>query len=290
MAWLAILTSLPTTCFFILFSPVQSYQGTTIKPVSPQEFISSCQAFSRPSNTSILDIKCHSLSCYNSRAQHLHLSQLERLECATAETCVTAHTNMVCDMFSSGSFCDCPVGSAFNVTSCRCEKAARCGGDGVDKDEDCSEFNGKKCKDDICSCFSSPSYKELLLDPHSRFCVLPYEEPMKGDMTSTALVVICVIGAILSIVVLVIGSVVLYRNCTCDQGDYECEVTDQVDDVHIAAWDHPSLDYIPKDEDIVFTLSKVSDRMRRSNASTIHVVDEHENIAYVDDVDDPRTD
>ena len=41
----------------------------------------------------------------------------------------------------------------------------------------------------------------------------------------------------------------------CLQGDYECEVTDEVDEVHIAAWDHPSLDYIPKDEDIVFTLS-----------------------------------
>lgn len=281
MAWCTILT----TCF-VLFAPVKSYQGNAMKPVSPKEFISSCLAFSRPSNTSNLDIKCHSLSCYNSRAQHLHLTQLERLECATAETCESEHTNMVCKMFSSGSFCDCPVGSAFNVTSCRCEKAAKCG----EKDEDCSRFNGKKCKDDICSCFSSPSYQDLLLDPHSRFCVLPYVEPTQGDMTSTALVVICVIGAILSIVVLVIGAVVLYRNCTCDQGDYECEVTDQVDDVHIAAWDHPSLDYIPKDEDIVFTLSKVSDRMRRSNASTIHVVDEHENIAYVDDEDDARHD
>jgi len=152
-----------------------------------------------------------------------------------------------------------------------------------------SSFNGKKCHDDICSCFSSPNYSELLLDPHTRFCVLPYVEPVQPD-SSTALVVICVIGAILSVVVLAIGSVVLYRNCTCNQGDYECEVTDEVDEVHIAAWDHPSLDYIPKDEDIVFTLSQASDRMRRSNASTIHVVDEHENIAYVDDEDDPRTD
>jgi len=263
-----------------------------MKPVNPQMFLSSCLSFNairtNSSNvTTNLDVKCHSQSCYNVRGEHLDLSQLERLECATGETCASSKTNMICSMFSSGSFCDCPIGSAFNATSCRCEKAAKC----AKKDVVCrsSSFNGKKCHDDICSCFSSPNYRDLLLDPHTRFCVLPYAEPVLED-SSTALVVICVIGAILSVVVLVIGSVVLYRNCTCEQGDYECDVTDEVDEVHIAAWDHPSLDYIPKDEDIVFTLSQASDRMRRSNASTIHVVDEHENIAYVDDEDDPRTD
>ena len=44
---------------------------------------------------------------------------------------------------------------------------------------------------------------------------------------------------------------------------------------HIAAWDHPSMDYISKDdENIIFTLCQASDSVRMSNASTIYVQDD----------------
>ena len=78
---------------------------------------------------------------------------------------------------------------------------------------------------------------------------------------------------------------------------------------HIAAWDHPSMDYVSKDdENIIFTLCQASDSVRMSNASTIYVQDdetvmangngatvtkpvgaEHENIAYVEE-EEPRND
>ena len=86
---------------------------------------------------------------------------------------------------------------------------------------------------------------------------------------------------------------------------------------HIAAWDHPSMDYISKDdENIIFTLCQASDSVRMSNASTIYVQDdetvmanghgsngvsssgvvvtkpvgaEHENMAYVEE-EEPRND
>ena len=75
---------------------------------------------------------------------------------------------------------------------------------------------------------------------------------------------------------------------------------------HIAAWDHPSMDYVSKDdENIIFTLCQASDSVRMSNASTIYVQDdetvmangsavtkpgpEHENMAYVEE-EEPRND
>ena len=91
------------------------------------------------------------------------------------------------------------------------------------------------------------------------------------------------------------------------QGDYECDAPDGGDmpENHIAAWDHPSMDYISKDdENIIFTLCQASDSVRMSNASTIYVQDEettinstnlrpvgadHENMAYVEE-EEPRTD
>lgn len=89
--------------------------------------------------------------------------------------------------------------------------------------------------------------------------------------------------------------------CPAQHNGRRCEdVPDAPDLPHVAAWDHPSLDYIPKteEEDIVFTLAMAKDTVRMSNASTIHVVDEevtdynlnNDNHGYVDDVDDPRHD
>ena len=44
-----------------------------------------------------------------------------------------------------------------------------------------------------------------------------------------------------------------------DQGDYKCDAPDgEIPEQHIAAWDHPSMDYINKDdENIIFTLCQV---------------------------------
>ena len=43
------------------------------------------------------------------------------------------------------------------------------------------------------------------------------------------------------------------------QGDYKCDAPDgDIPEHHIAAWDHPSMDYISKDdENIIFTLCQV---------------------------------
>ena len=44
------------------------------------------------------------------------------------------------------------------------------------------------------------------------------------------------------------------------QGDYKCDTPDGADlpETHIAAWDHPSMDYVSKDdENIIFTLCQV---------------------------------
>ena len=46
------------------------------------------------------------------------------------------------------------------------------------------------------------------------------------------------------------------------QGDYKCDTPDGADlpETHIAAWDHPSMDYVSKDdENIIFTLCQVSE-------------------------------
>ena len=47
------------------------------------------------------------------------------------------------------------------------------------------------------------------------------------------------------------------------QGDYKCDTPDGADlpETHIAAWDHPSMDYVSKDdENIIFTLCQVVNR------------------------------
>ena len=50
------------------------------------------------------------------------------------------------------------------------------------------------------------------------------------------------------------------------QGDYKCDTPDGADlpETHIAAWDHPSMDYVSKDdENIIFTLCQVSQDAHR---------------------------
>ena len=50
------------------------------------------------------------------------------------------------------------------------------------------------------------------------------------------------------------------------QGDYECDAPDgpEIPENHIAAWHHPSMDYVSKDdENIIFTLCQVQSADRQ---------------------------
>lgn len=247
-------------------------------------------------------LKCEGLTCSVDQGRKVGLEELQTSSCSADTECRQDQTNLHCIK----GRCQCPMGQALNLTSCACQRAAQCGLG----DNNCSQHNGRKCEDDYCSCFISPDYRTLLLDPSSLFCVLPslvLEELAvivpPSSSSNVGLTVLYTILGLLCVVLVVVSGVAAHRNCViCEKGDYECETPEsELPEVHIAAWDHPSLDYIPRDEeDIVFTLSQAKDTVRMSNASTIHVMDEertayglpedeHDNMAYVDD-DDPRHD
>jgi len=238
------------------------------------------------------------LSCQGLRCQpveggeEVSLELLQEVSCEKEGDCSPKTTGLTCVKNS----CVCPFYQALNVSSCRCQEAAKC-------EHECpAQHNGRRCEDEFCSCFPSLDFSTLLVDPASLFCVLPADpsDPVLAYGTE-GLTVLCVLGGLACLVLLIVLAMVLHRNCVCEKGAYECEdVPDAPDLPHVAAWDHPSLDYIPKteEEDIVFTLAMAKDTVRMSNASTIHVVDEevtdynlnNDNHGYVDDVDDPRHD
>lgn len=251
-----------------------------------------------------IGLQCQGLNCRGEEGRLMGLEQLQNLPCRQDQDCRGDQTSLVCVK----GRCSCPVRQAMNLTSCACQPAAACGL----AEENCAQHNGRKCEDNYCSCFASPDYRTLLLDPTSLFCVLP------GDLSSASLTtldtptpsslgltVLCTIGGLVCAVLITLAAIVAYRNCViCEKGDYKCEAPESdLPEVHVAAWDHPSLDYIPRgEEDIVFTLCQAKDTVRMSNASTIHVMDEdrmttsymlpgddHDNMAYVDD-DEPRHD
>lgn len=240
-------------------------------------------------------LSCQGLSCRPvDGGEEVSLELLQEVSCQEEGDCSPKETGLTC---LKGS-CVCPFYQALNVSSCECQEAAKC----KEKDECPAQHNGRRCEDEFCSCFPSLDFSFLLVDPASLFCVLPADpsHPVLAYGTE-GLTVLCVLGSLACLVLLVVLAMVLHRNCVCEKGAYECEdVPDAPDLPHVAAWDHPSLDYIPKteEEDIVFTLAMAKDTVRMSNASTIHVVDEdvtdynlnNDNHGYVDDVDDPRHD
>jgi len=226
----------------------------------------------------------------------MDVSDLQGLVCTTHADCLYHSSGMECD---SGK-CVCPRYKAFNVTTCRCESADFCG---EDEPSPCYSHNNKRCVDRFCSCFDSPNFRDVLLDPEYLFCILPGKPMQPTGGVGTAVAILGVLGAGAVVVILLLVSFLLYRNCTCEKGDYKCDTVDAVGEteVHQANWDYPSLDYIPKDEEIVFTLAQAKDMVGASNASTIHVTDEvamspidaemmrkgimynHDNLAYVED-------
>lgn len=248
-----------------------------------------------------IGLQCSGTVCKGEEGATLSLEQLQVVECEDNSDCRAEETGMECVK----GRCDCPPLLAFNVTSCSCQQAARCmQEEEEEKEESCPEHNGRKCEDRYCSCYSSIDYATLLVDPSSLFCLLPSDQiyPVSSRGSGAGSLGLAVLGALIGFVCVVAGAalvVFLYKNCVCQKGDYACESPGDIPEEHIAAWDHPSLDYINRgDENIVFTLCHASDNVRQSNASTIYVMDEetpvynladHDNMAYVEE-EDPRHD
>jgi len=240
-------------------------------------------------------LQCIGTMCKGEEGASMNLAQLQAVKCDSDSDCMPENTGMQCMQ----GRCDCPYLHALNLTTCSCQQAERCM-----QEESCPQHNGRKCEDNYCSCYSSLDYSMLLLDPGSLFCLLPSETPyiVPSGSSGAGSLGLAVLGALLGFICVVVGAVlvvVAYKNCVCEKGDYVCDAPANIPEEHIAAWDHPSLDYIDRgDEDIVFTLCQASDNVRMSNASTIYVMDEettnynltdHDNMAYVED-DDPRHD
>lgn len=274
---------LPSPALLLLLPLVRQASSAQDVPSRPVAFLSSCRG----------GLSCRGLQCRALRGGggELSLERIQDVECGSDGDCLREETGLQC--VKGG--CRCPAFQALNVSTCGCEAAARCEAGGC-----VGQHQGRRCEDSYCSCYSSPDFSTLLVDPTSLFCVLPAGDPLLTYGTD-GLVVLCVLGGLAVLVLLTVLGLVLHSNCVCEKGAYECEdVPDAPELPHVAAWDHPSLDYIPKsgEEDIVFTLALAKDTVRMSNASTIHVVDEeitdynlnNDNRGYVDDVDDPRHD
>jgi len=275
-----------------LFLNVILVVSVTHAEMAAPSFLSMCVELAKLG----VGLQCSGSTCRGEEGATLSLHELQRVQCAEDNDCRIKDTSMQCVQ----GRCDCPFYHAFNVSSCSCQPAAFC----PPELEDCTEHNGRRCEDNYCSCFSSPNFSSLLVDPSSLFCVLPGGEDslvLHGSSGASSLG-LAVLGALLGFVCVVVVAVLVvmaYKHCVCEKGDYVCEAPENIPEEHIAAWDHPSLDYINKtDEDIVFTLCQASDNVRMSNASTIYVMDDetsgydlanHDNMAYVQD-EDPRHD
>jgi len=245
-----------------------------------------------------IGLQCVGTVCKGEEGTNLNLEQVQMVECVEDKDCRTENTGMEC----VHGRCDCPPYQALNLTSCSCQGTAQCPLERREGEEECTEHNGRKCEDKYCSCYSSTDYSTLLVDPSSLFCMLPGDRiAMTARGSGAGSLGLAVLGALLGFVSVVVGAVLVvmvYKHCVCQKGDYACENPEDIPEEHIAAWDHPSLDYINReDEDIVFTLCHASDNVRMSNASTIYVMDDetpnynldHDNMAYVEE-EDPRHD
>ena len=94
------------------------------KYADAKTFLSTCLDRSHPAH----EPNCDSYQCFV-RTHSLDLRQLDRMLCSSSSDCSAdgADYGMVCVPYGSGAaFCECPVHSAFNATSCRCQKAAIC--------------------------------------------------------------------------------------------------------------------------------------------------------------------
>ena len=165
-------------------------------------------------------LQCTGLLCEGEEGREVSLELLQHQHCSSDLECHTELTGLTC----REGRCDCPHYMAFNLTSCSCQETASCHypvvGGGQRNKSGCTEHNGRKCYDSYCSCYSSPDYQNLLLDPTSLFCVLPAgpEDLARGSGANS--IGIAVLGALLgflSVVILAVIIVATYKHCVCER-------------------------------------------------------------------------
>ena len=166
-------------------------------------------------------LQCDGLNCVGEEDVSLSLEQLQRQECVEDADCAPEHTQMTC----TRGRCDCPPYTALNLTSCSCQPASLCltpapTSETDNSTEACTEHNGRRCDDPYCSCFSSPDFKSLLVDPTSLFCVLPAgpEDFILGaGANSIGLAVLGALIGFLAVVLVAVFIVATYKNCVCER-------------------------------------------------------------------------
>ena len=162
-------------------------------------------------------LQCNGLLCEGEEGREVSLELLQHQHCSSHQDCDGEVTGLTC----TEGRCDCPHYTAFNLTSCSCQQTSSCHYplvDGVRNKTGCTEHNGRRCYDSYCSCYSSPDYQNLLLDPTSLFCVLPAgpEDLARGGGANS--IGIAVLGALLgflSVVILAVFIVATYKHCVC---------------------------------------------------------------------------
>ena len=164
-------------------------------------------------------LQCEGLLCEGEEGRDLSLELLQHQQCSDDTDCLQEVTGLTCYR----GRCDCPRYSAFNLTSCACQDTASCYYqlvDGRRNKTGCTEHNGRKCHDPYCSCYSSPDYTNLLIDPTSLFCVLPAgpeDLARGGGADSIGLAVLGTLLGFLSIVILAVFIVATYKHCVCER-------------------------------------------------------------------------
>ena len=177
-----------------------------------------------------IGLQCDGLNCVGEEDVSLSLEQLQRQECVEDADCSPDHTQMKC----TRGRCDCPPYTALNLTSCSCQQASLCLTPALISSEtdnmtECTEHNGRRCEDPYCSCFSSPDFRSLLVDPTSLFCVLPAgpEDLLLGaGANSIGLAVLGALIGFLAVVLVAVFIVATYKNCVCER--VNCFVLDKI--------------------------------------------------------------
>ncbi|XP_040576201.1 uncharacterized protein [Lepeophtheirus salmonis] len=236
---------------------------------------------------------CTSYDCL-AKSKSEDIRSLSSMRCSTDEHCFIESTGLYCRAFSSGGFCDCPLGYAYDPQECNCKQAEPCSGSYC--------HNEMKCSDQRCSCKGYLGI-DVLFEPHGRLCVLPrisseyifqgHFHPGSRTSLSGATIGLIVITVL---VFLVITLSIILRWCfkgsfTCKKGDYECEEDSypgggeaplRRNDVHVAAWDLPSLDYLTEEEAALKYIKK--ERRSPDEGSSLPECEQsHINAGYISD-------
>lgn len=226
------------TIFLILASTLAAMTAANAPQYSDaRKFLRTCLDRSHPAH----EPNCNSYQCYV-RTHSLDLRQLDRMLCSRNSDCSVTGSNsgMVCVSYGgSAAFCECPMHSAFNATSCGCQKASICPREAGARPANAGGrrvacHNGMACADGSCSC---SDLSESLFEPQSRLCVLPRsveaiasenaasEAAAAGGASSTSSMTVVLVILFLCVVLaaIAVGVYVMTENMTCARGEYECD-------------------------------------------------------------------